>query len=858
MALLLALLLLPSAHAQQAPTLALGSYSYIVGETLELSASNLEPGGTYTLELTRKQPAESEGAGPTRVARRALTASGSGALTFRHELKEGGEYAVRVLGPRLDATLNIVVRGAESAVGSAPSEDGEAPRDDDERGVTPPAETPGEPSEEEGEEAREDAAEEAPVAEEAPGAARGEREAAPSEEGASTDLSFEARDGALVARSPDGETAWLLDFPAGTGETAEPVLVGDRLFAGRGNHVLELDQDEGTVLRRWRLPAQITALEVEGGELTANVKYAAGMEAAYPVPLAGDAPLLPFDPNPALYRWLRNEANVTNPAERLRADPTNPWLYLEVAEASGSQGARSVEELLDEALLASATFYEKAQLAEAFLHLESPRLDLANLAMSGAEEDFRARSYAPELLTDETLESAYGFPLTRLYAALGRGDMERAGFYADWVYRIYPAGYGERRAALAEYARSLQSRGLRDEASSWRSRANEAGGFSVTATLTNAAETVGRTGLYGVAALLVSIAALSLTLLAKYWRPQSLNLRRRREAGRPASPFAARLTFLRYGTLTEKLVMVLLFAATLALVALNGWATRVSDPPAALASGSLATPPAQESVLALAGSPRDALFVRAYAAQSVGDGAAAERAYASLDDDAAALNNLGVLLGDPAYFRRALELNAEQSAALANLDADVDAEGEGRLVVPDPERIRSARAGTYLAAVGAAFKNPWAALMETESLSLPTWALALLAILFLLLAAYAVIMLFVPRPRLARNAPRTLLYHLLSVLLPGTGLADEFFGVLLMVPWAIFGVDYLLHHLQSLPPPTMSLTVDVVALIIIYAVNLVAFFVEFASYRRRMQALRRNDPVTAREYGMRVPATDAP
>ena len=143
-----------------------------------------------------------------------------------------------------------------------------------------------------------------------------------------------------------------------------------------------------------------------------------------------------------------------------------------------------------------------------------------------------------------------------------------------------------------------------------------------------------------------------------------------------------------------------------------------------------------------------------------------------------------------------------------------------------------------------------------EGVTLAPWLWTVLVVLFLAWAAVSIVFLLVPRPRLARNAPRTLLYHLLALLLPGTGLADEFWGVFLMVPWAIFGVDFLLHYVPGGPDPTMTLRTDSIALIVIHALNLVAFFVEFGSYRRRMVALKHDDPQTAREYGMRVPAPE--
>jgi len=256
--------------------------------------------------------------------------------------------------------------------------------------------------------------------------------------------------------------------------------------------------------------------------------------------------------------------------------------------------------------------------------------------------------------------------------------------------------------------------------------------------------------------------------------------------------------------------------------------------------------------------------VRGYAAQTAGDEGAAREAYSQLPDDPAALNNLAVLTGDETLLQRALELDGGQPEALYNLGRAPNpsrllaefAEGEPVLAVPSVERLGGALAGTYLGALAGAFTNPWVALTEVDGVAMPDWAWTVLVVVLLAWAALSVLVMFVPRPRLARNAPRTLLYHLLALLLPGTGLADEFWGVFLMVPWAIFGVDFLLNYLPGGPDATMALRTDSIALIVIYVINLVAFLVELASYRRRMTALKQNDPQTARDYGMRVPAPE--
>src|SRR5690606_9316805 len=117
--------------------------------------------------------------------------------------------------------------------------------------------------------------------------------------------------------------------------------------------------------------------------------------------------------------------------------------------------------------------------------------------------------------------------------------------------------------------------------------------FTIQSTLMRAAESVGRSGWYGVGALLVAILALHLTLSAKYWRAQSLVLSQRRQAGASVGP-AARLFTIRYATITEKLVILLLFAAVLAQAALSGWVQRTNDMPARLGGGTLAPAPVQQ------------------------------------------------------------------------------------------------------------------------------------------------------------------------------------------------------------------------------------------------------------------------
>lgn len=888
---MLTLALLTLASAQPAPTISLGSYAYIVGETLELTATNLEPGGSYRVELT--PPSNGDGARAPLV--NVITATESGTLRYTSPLQHGGAYRLQVTGPRLDASLNVQVSGAESAVGQAPQPPAPDQTPDQPAGADDPAAT--EDSADEQQQGGEDLAgepeggltappltepgQQPPVAPDDEGTGPSSPQADeedqeplalpglgpddPTAQPLPAGVSYSLVGDAVVAENAAGSVLWRLDFPAGSGATAGLARSTNRLVVGHGNHLLELAGDTGQVLTRHRLPAQVTDVDLVGSGMNVTVQYADGATRNVQVTESGPVNDLPFDPDPALYGWLRQEAGVAAPAARLQQDPTNPWLYVAQVQSASQSAALQTQSLLQSALDTSATFYERAQLADAFLGLPTPRPELADRAMDLAMQDFVARGYRAELLADAGLQDAYGFPLGRLLNALGRGDMDRAGFWADWLYRTSTPEAPETQSALREYSLYLQESGQRDEASLWRTRASEARtGFQVGPTLTSAAHTVGRTGWYGVAALIVSIFALHITLLAKYWRPQTLNMQRAKAAGKKVSPVFARLTFMRYATWIEKLVVVLLFAASLALAALQGWSTNLDDAPRAWGSGSMGSPAAVQAVVELDTDRPDALFVRGYTAQTVGDQAAAEAAYRQLPDDPAALNNLAVLTGDDALFGQALELAPDDQTVQYNLGTSDNASllmaeyapGQPLLIAPDASRLGGALAGTYLTAWQSAFTNPWAALTGLDGVTLAPWVWTVLVVLFLAWAAVSILYLVVPRPRLARNAPRTFMYHLLALLLPGTGLADEFWGVFLMVPWAIFGVDFLLNYLPSGPDPTMALRTDGIALIVIYVLNFVAFFVEFGSYRRRMTALKQSDPQTARDYGMRVPAPE--
>ena len=178
---------------------------------------------------------------------------------------------------------------------------------------------------------------------------------------------------------------------------------------------------------------------------------------------------------------------------------------------------------------------------------------------------------------------------------------------------------------------------------------------------------------------------------------------------------------------------------------------------------------------------------------------------------------------------------------------------------PSPVTLRAAAAGTWYGFVGAAFWQPQLLLDDhLVLLGLPAWSWPAQLLLFWLVALWHLAWLVLPRPRYAADAPRPLLYELLALLVPGSGQADELYGVLLIVPWALFGIDALTQLLGGASPLGIPIGAGLVVLSVLYAVNLLAWAIEFASVRKRLARLRATQPELARSFGLKpLPAASA-
>lgn len=796
--LLLATCAAAAAQANGAPRVGLAPFTTTVGGEVRLDADRLTPGERYRLEV--RSPS-----GDT--VERTLDADASGALGTTIVLTEAGTYEVTLAGPGVEASLRAradapptppapAPPAAPAPAPDAPAPDAPVPDDDAE-----PADVPGtEP----------DAEPDAATSDDAPAPASGP-----------TTLTL--ADGGAELRDGDGALVWRFSRPDDSGDTRAVLLHVGRAWIAHGHTVFEVDLADGHVVSRATTSGPIVALEPLGSGVRAVAEVAVGRgttRVEHRVENGFASPPATFAPDSPVLRWWQAEADVPDPSGALRRDPTNPHLYVRVATLSDDDAER--EAALRDAIAAGGPFFERAQVARQAAALGF--LELADDAMRAAVADFEMRGYDPALLVDPVAHDRFGFPLRPLLRAVQTDDLEAAALWADWLPRT--AGVGMRGAAdaLREYADRQRAAGDAEGAAATRERASAMGATSARRVVNAAAVDLGRGGWYAAVALVVSALALHLTLIGKYWRVQELLIRRARETGRRASAAWHLRAIRHYGT-TEKLSLVILLAAAHAAGALAVWSERGDPAVAAAASGHLeapfVAPLLQPFATADGGQGQLLLAYRSYRAGDV-DGARTVLERAVLD---------GVAEADVA------------------LEALTD---EGRAWAPSSATIRESVTGSWARAVADAYRDPFGYLAAAPAAErLPAWVSPFALGLFLAVLALHVLSLLLPRPRIARNAPRTPLYHVLALLVPGSGATDELWGVLLLVPWAVFGIDAVAQLVWSSSPLDVPLLTGAWILGALYVVNLVAWAVELASYRRRMRDLRRDQSDLAAEYGMK-------
>ncbi len=777
------------------------------GDTVVVEVEGLPDAAAYAVRVDAPD-------GSSRVATLETVGDGGRASVV---LELPGRHTVRLEGPELEALFVVNVREATPAAPPAEAEPSEPerpsdpapsePAEPDAIDPQPVAPEPADPEPTDPEPTDPEPAAPEPVAPEP---------AVPAP--ASADVVLVLEDGVVVAREGDGTARWRLAFGPGSGEVGTAVVHLGHGWVSVGHQVLRLDLEAGVVLDRVATSGRIVDLQPVGTGLNVTSEVTTpGRPRPVAARLEGGVlePPAVFDPlDPVLFDALAHEAAVGDPFARLAIDPTNPFLHLTAAQAATTPTDRAAS--VDAAIASATTFYDLARLARAFA--DERAFDDADRAMERAAADFAARGYDPALLTSPVVHERYGFPLALLEHAQARGDVEAADLWATWTYALSGPDLPGVGSALRAHATALTERGDRTGAAAWRERAAERTNTSATDLIARAAAALGGAGATVAGALLVALAALHLTLIAKYGRARAVAVRQALEAGRrvPAWPW---LRSIRYTGFTEKLVAIALLAAVLVVVALAGWTQR-TDPAMALVRAGHLNAPALDALLAdPASDSASAAWVAAYRADRAGEDAEARRA---LEDAGRA---------------------AESARAALGRGEDVP--------TPSPAVLRASVGGSWIAAIGDVFTDPRRLLEDPARLEgVPRWLWPALVVVFAIVVLVHVLALFVPRPRLARHAPRPVAYHLLALLLPGSGQADELYGALLLIPWAIFGLDVLVQVLGGETLLGVSFGAGLVVLTVLYVVNVIAWAVEFASVRKRVQTLREREPELARAFGL--------
>lgn len=674
-------------------------------------------------------------------------------------------------------------------------------------------------------------------------------------------------DGALVLRDADG-VRWSWAPGELAGAITSPLQRDGRVLVAQGLYLIALATDDGAIVGRSPLPAPAERLEASADGPTVVVALGDGLLETLEIDDGRVSEPVRFDPDAdAIGALRRAAASSADPVARAERDPTDPWAALYAAESADEAADEATDATVDE-VSARSDWYERA--AEAAVRLpffESLGVALA-LIEAGAPErapelleaglqDLADRDYDPRLATDAALRDAYGFPDRALAAALDHGDLETARLLAPYAWRLAAEEVPGSVETLGRLADELRAAGDREAAETWRERARALDRAGLTTWVDRLALALARLGWSGVAALAITFVLVWLVLLAKVWRAQSLLRRQRRERGRVDTPLT-RAWVPRYASTTEKLVLVALLALVGFQAVLAGWQQGMTEVPASLRSGTLASPTA---ILAA-----DALPVTAYAelvrglshAQR-GELDAATEAWRAAGQLAPALTNRAVAAdGDERLLEAALRADPREPVARHLLGRAADPSPFHATTTPDaplwavptPLELRLAAAGDWRTTLSEAAVSPWTALPAARPLPVPAWAwwATIIAYALLLLAVAAFVA--IPRPRVARDAPRTVGYHVGALLVPGSGHADELWGLLVLVPWSLLAADAVVAWTSGAGVLGLSPTLRTVLLVALWLVNLVGFSVEIASYRRRMRLLREQRPELARSYGL--------
>jgi tetratricopeptide (TPR) repeat protein len=646
-------------------------------------------------------------------------------------------------------------------------------------------------------------------------------------------------------------------------------------FVADGSSIVAKEAGNGKITQRFYLSGLVKTLEPTTLGYRATVQTTSGVEEVFLLENGKILERVVFAPSPVLLETLNRgwrEKVIGDPIVfwrgRVALDSTNPLLQVQLGLALQKNSQSEAAKLaFSQALDVSVPFYVCLRLAQELEQAQQP--DLADLALAKARIKYAEGGYDPGFAVSKAVLAAWGDPLLTATMLFKSNNPKRAEAWLAYLRDTTPHFPGAGTVFL-EYAAWLDAQNRAGEARQIRELMTDLDKGSVFRFGDAGLIRLSAFALAGAVVALVSFLLLQFVLLLKYWSQQTKDLVP--FGGRFGAIGRAPLARLRhslpaYYTFTEKLVLLVLLLAC--VVGIGVWQySAQADKWLRQSFLTQGTAGGASYFQALNNVPQpSADYLRGLGLQLSNDLDGAIGAYRSSGNLAGAANNLGVILasrGDKAGSEREFQRAAGLGSRVANQNLGSSIlgyraafhaayrKGSAMLEVPNAEELVVLRFGTLEQEFRRMVQDPWSYWLAL-SFSLPLWGHQALGALVLATILLSLLWLLVPRVASANNAPRSILYHLGAILIPGSGLADEVWGIILLPPSVALGA-LIVIQLYQLPfaesilqgssilglsnlPPLLDLQSNwqylLIALAAIYAINILAWILETLALRRR-------------------------
>jgi tetratricopeptide (TPR) repeat protein len=698
--------------------------------------------------------------------------------------------------------------------------------------------------------------------------------------------------------SVNGNAVWTARLHPRAGVKLEPVVIGRDIFVPDGASVMQLEPDKGMVIQRFVVSGLVSSLDARGTDVRVNVDVPNGSSTLMetftlrrlasqpnfsllerPVYQPGTILLETFDG----FAQKASQGNQLNPsfpdvsqqtnAQFAASDPTNPFYKIfEGAAWSALNQPEKAKMSFSQALNTTVPFFVYIREASMFERLKDAK-EFSDRALLFARVAYGNAGYDPAIPISSKALEAYGNPLGVTRELLKGQFIQRATVWLSFLRDTMPR-FDQSEIVFLEMANYLDVQSPGD-AEFWRNAQRDiAQGTPYTFG-------VSRMVIFSLGTLLALIGAfvaLWLVLAVKYSAQQSKDLKNvggAMGAWGKAPLMRLRHSLSAYLTLTEKIVLVTLLALMVGALGTWAWSTRALETlrHPAFNLGTLGGVTFWNS---FATKPTNLGFeaIRGLAFLLDGDKTRASQTLEKATNNPMALNNLGVLAlerGDNARatqdFQAALLAQPQMLEASFNAHANTGSSyrlnfhkavfGDApMLAFPEPKDIVETSQGKLELEFVHMVSDSWGYLVNLP-FGLPAWAMMAVAVLILAILLLNLLSLLIPRVRSARDAPRNVVYHFLALLVPGSGLADEVWGIILLVPWALAGGVLLIffnrsdlvpsifesHSILGISsvPAMLDLKTHAIWVIagiaLLYLINFVGWLLETLAWNKKMKHL---------------------